>query len=190
MNIHTYKAASGETVTIRYDEFSGNPRRDWLELGHLWAWHGRYDLGDKDMPREPITPEEAMAEGLIPEGSIVLGLYLYDHGGITMSFAREGNPFSDPWDSGKVGYIWMSPEEMVSEALDEEGAYSMLEATINTYDLYLTGQVYEYTVRRPCHACGKDDEFMDGCAGFYGVDSIVSHLEAEWPPAEGESVSP
>lgn len=44
-------------------------------------------------------------------GLIVLPLHLYDHSGITMSTGG----FSCPWDSGQVGYIYVTPK-----ALEEE----------------------------------------------------------------------
>ncbi|HOO12216.1 MAG TPA: hypothetical protein PK684_04600 [Bacillota bacterium] len=42
---------------------------------------------------------------------IILPLYLYDHGGITM----RTNPFSCPWDSGQVGWIYASKQKFIDE---------------------------------------------------------------------------
>jgi len=43
---------------------------------------------------------------------VILPLYLYDHGGITMST----NPFSCPWDDGgQVGWIYASKQKFIDE---------------------------------------------------------------------------
>jgi hypothetical protein len=42
---------------------------------------------------------------------VILPLYLYDHGGITMSIG----PFSCPWDSGQVGWIYAPKQKFIEE---------------------------------------------------------------------------
>jgi len=42
---------------------------------------------------------------------IILPLFLYDHSGITMSTG----PFSCPWDSGQVGWIYASKQKFIDE---------------------------------------------------------------------------
>ena len=42
---------------------------------------------------------------------VILPLYLYDHSGITMSTG----PFSCPWDSGQVGWIYASKKTFIDE---------------------------------------------------------------------------
>ena len=42
---------------------------------------------------------------------IVLPIYMYDHSGITISV----NPFSCPWDSGQIGFIYISKEKARKE---------------------------------------------------------------------------
>lgn len=76
---------------------------------------------------------------------VMLPLFLYDHSGITMSTG----PFSCRWDSGMVGIIYMSKKD----ALDNWGGKIMsrkvrekciasLKASIEEYDMFLTGEVY------------------------------------------------
>lgn len=48
---------------------------------------------------------------IIRKKFIILPLYLYDHGGITIST----RPFSCPWDSGQVGYIYASKDKFRKE---------------------------------------------------------------------------
>src|SRR5580692_11428356 len=94
------------TIKILPDNDAVSPRT-WHNLGTMACWHTRYNLGD-------IQPKQSSEEWLAdnaPKGSVVLPLYLYDHGGITMSTG----PFLCPWDSGQVGYIVATPEAIRKE---------------------------------------------------------------------------
>lgn len=101
------------------------------------------------------------ADELIEQNCVVLPLYLYDHSGISISVER----FSCPWDSGQVGYAYVTIESARAnwgEALDWEDVPAMpfldepntktlreltksaIKAEVETYDAYLTGQAYGY----------------------------------------------
>ncbi len=76
-------------------------------------------------------------------GWLILPLYLYDHGGITMNTTG----FYCPWDSGQVGYIYLTPTEIAAEYGDTspesyERARKYLIGEVETYDQYLTGDVH------------------------------------------------
>lgn len=89
---------------------------------------------------------------LVDEYFCVLDLYLYDHSGITMST----RPFSCPWDSGKVGFIYApwdpkAPSGKHGEPhgiTDPEKLKAALVQEVETYDLYLTGQVYGFEIQK------------------------------------------
>ena len=99
--------------------------------------------------------------------AVILPLYLYDHSGITMSTA----PFSCPWDSGQVGYIYVSREKVLKEynatsltPAIRAKAEASLRSEVSTYDDYLTGSVYGYVVE------DEEGDTLDSCWGFYGLD--------------------
>jgi hypothetical protein len=120
------KAAKNEHGILRIyqDEDAPNPRKEFDNLGTMICWHRRYDLGDKHnysdicdflasitgLEDEDITEEELLAK-FKERGDILLPLYLYDHSGITISTG----PFSCPWDSGQVGWIYCSKERFLKE---------------------------------------------------------------------------
>jgi hypothetical protein len=68
---------------------------------------------DWDVAETPKTAEElqALIQTTLDEHYVILPLYLYDHGGITMSTGS----FGDPWDSGQVGFIYVSKEKARKE---------------------------------------------------------------------------
>lgn len=109
------------------------------------------------------------------ENYVMLPLYLYDHSGITMSTGS----FSCPWDSGQVGFIYITMEKAREEwgekhnpgISDEEirkKAIACLESEVKVYDDYLTGSVYGYVV------ASDDGDHIDSCWGYFGSD------EARW----------
>jgi hypothetical protein len=121
---------------------------------------------------------EARVDRVLSQHIIELPLYLYDHGGITM---RTGT-FGCPWDSGQVGFIYVRVADVKAEygwktltKARRKKIEEYLTAEVRTYDDYLTGQVYGYTVERLDNATGEWDE-VDSCWGFFGYDPVESGL--------------
>jgi hypothetical protein len=102
---------------------------------------------------------------------IILPVYLYDHSGLSMSTS----PFSCPWDSGQVGYIYIRMDTARKEYPGLDGddlrnrVINTLKAEVEEYSAYLAGEVYGWFI--------KDDvgETLDSCWGYYSY----SHAEQE-----------
>lgn len=124
-----------------------NPREYW-SLGFMACFHRRYSLGDTvtDPRGGTITVEEARrieATNTCPtagstawEPCIVLPLYLYDHSGLTMGT----EPFSCPWDSGRIGIIY-APYSRIRECY---GRKRVTAALIEKARRSINGEVEEY----------------------------------------------
>jgi len=67
----------------------------------------------------------------------ILPLYLYDHSGITISTS----PFGCNWDSGQVGWVFITNQTIKEEGIDESKVEEYLKSEVETYDQYLTGEV-------------------------------------------------
>lgn len=184
----------GHLVKVEYDPEPANPRTEYDNVAELWCWHRRYNLGDEDKvpSRDPMSADE-IRRYIKEDGDEVyemLPLFLYDHSGITMRTA----PFSCPWDSGQVGWAIVRKsaalKEQPSRFRRRQWALRMIRAEVETYDHFLTGQVYGYRV----HECTVDEdgdvdegEEIDSCWGFEGdsdyalqegknvVDAIIAH---------------
>ena len=144
---------SNYKVVIRQDTDTEGPR-EWDNEGTMLCWHSRYNLGDKQIPR-PEGVED------VPEDVVRLPLYLYDHGGLTMSTA----PFSCGWDSGQVGWIYAKLEDPEDEQ-ERARVTKNLIGEVEVYDMYLTGQVYGYRVYKQTE--DDPDEKVGSCWGYYG----------------------
>ena len=177
------------------DDTPFDPREDYTNYTTMYCAHRRYTLGDEQLHDDPDTgyvDGDAVVARIIEEGgegTVVANLYLYDHSGITISMSA----FGDPWDSGCVGVIAMTPAQLVACDVGEERAamfeqfpnllavYArakrdrMLEIMgqeVETYDQYLTGDIYGYTVT---DASGEE---VDSCWGYYGYK--YAWKEARW----------
>jgi len=178
-------------VKIIQDDNAESPRT-FDNFGVMACWHRRYNLGDVQ-PKE--DPTEWLKENA-PKGSVVLPLYLYDHSGITMSTSG----FSCPWDSGQVGVIVATPEAIRKSFLVKritkkvrERVIEWLKSEVKVYDLFLTNNVWGYTIEsvKDCSSCGHetkgDEDVDDSCWGFFGDDldstGIKEHVDPKYHEA-------
>lgn len=146
-------------LKIEYDEDPISPR-EWDHLGTMVCWHSRYRLGDEQPTGRP-------EEYKYPKDCIRLPLYLYDHSGLTMNTTG----FSCQWDSGQVGWIYVSREKARKEMGwkritkgDEASILNFLRGEVEEYDKYLTGDVWGFIVE------DESGEHLDSCWGFYGEE--------------------
>jgi len=188
MNDHAVEEIehAGLHVKIYYDEDPMDPR-EWDNLGRMFCFHPRYDLGDKhdlsihmfeDMGWDEIlawTKEEEGAEVFLP-------LHLLDHSGLSISTSD----FNDTWDSGVVGFICDTAEtrKLMGFELDRFGRdvdarahiLEVLMGEVKTYDQYLQGDIYGFVVE------DEDGDTLDSCWGFFGTEDALNEGKAmaEW----------
>lgn len=97
---------------------------------------------------------------------IILPLYLMDHSGLMMNTGG----FHCPWDSGQVGWIYVSKEAIRKEynwkvITKKRKAFieKLLNNEVKVYSDFIEGNVYGYTIYDPV-----TKEFIDSCWGFIG----------------------
>lgn len=119
---------------------------------------------------------------------MILPLYLYDHGGITI----RTSSFSCSWDSGQVGWIYVTKTRLRKELEVEQitkdiirQAEKILRAEVETYDQYLTGKVYGFTVYEAEDGCFAE---LESCGGFYGSNPKKNGMLEEAPNEFWESL--
>jgi len=168
------------TAIITVDEWAEDPRSFEQSASVMYCEHKRYQLGDKnDLDFSECSSWEDHEKVVLAEqgaDAIILPLYLYDHSGITMST----EPFSCNWDSGRVGTIAISLDTVRKEygCTDitptlKETILDALRSEVDTYDMYLTNDVYTVTIVET----DNEDEVIDSCGGFYGIDYARTNAE-------------
>lgn len=176
---------AGYEIRIDVDDWSDDPR-SWDSDFTMVCGHHNYRLGDEQWsPR--YAREYAMYEyfhamsGLYPDAYdldehqlerisewveknvLWLPLYIYEHGGITM----KTSSFSCPWDSGMVGFIYITREnarlaygwQRITKEREEE-IYTWMRSDVKVYDQYLRGEVYHVSIE-------YDGEHLESCGGIY-----------------------
>lgn len=171
MDVIHKEVYKGYTIKIHTDEDAMNPREDCDELGTMVAFHKRYTLGDKhDLKADDYAGWDEMEEHIRKNlgAIIVLPLGLYDHSGITM-YVGSGPGVGDSagWDSGQVGFYYLTKAKFTKEygkvtKRNLATAERVMRSEIETYDHYLRGDVYGYTITDP------NGEDGDSCWGFIG----------------------
>jgi hypothetical protein len=129
-----------------------NPREHYDNLGSMVLYHRRYNIGDKweYLPGhyKPSSQEFSGWDEMLKYFEEVHDLaacfpvYMYDHGGVALSVDK----FHCPWDSGQVGFIFVSKSKLRKEYNVKrltksivEKAKSVLIAEVAEYDRYLQG---------------------------------------------------
>jgi hypothetical protein len=159
--------------------------REWSNLGTMICFHTRYDLGDKHgYDHKDYSGWKEMEKAIVKENNVgvILPLYLYDHSGITISTT----PFSCGWDSGKIGFIYVSKEDVLKEYGGKivtkklkERVTEYLKGEVETYDQYLRGDIYGYKISKvtTCDQGNEHKEEIDSVWGFYGEDECMKEAE-------------
>ena len=153
-----------------------------------------YDAPQYKTQHEAWQAARAKARGrILDKHYIMLPLRLYDHSGISMYVGSQPSPF-DPggWDSGQVGWIYVTRDKAIEEWAGKgkrltrrarELAVKCLEGEVETYNQYLTGDVYGYVIEDE-----TGEEVEDGsCWGFFGeeyckqaaIEEADAHLKWE-----------
>jgi len=160
----------GFTLKIEQDDFLESSR-EWDNLGKMICFHKHYNLGDNHkIKHSDFNSWDELYSYLESEyqAEIILPLYLYDHSEITMNTIG----FSCPWDSGQVGFIYMTKHNRIENKLSIEQAKECLKAEVETYDKYLRGEVYFFQI------VDENNLIVDSCGGFYGEQFAINEGES------------
>jgi len=163
----------GITLTVDVDEFYfPNPREEGEHLGTMICFHRRYALGDEHEFHNPSEFNE-WCKKHDKEIYCKLPLYLLDHSGLAMSVFD----YNDPWDSGQVGYIYCTHDDIKRIGLDEKKRQTITQSLIDEvkeYSEYLSGYppYYYFAISN------EDDEMVDSCTGFRGenIKDVIKEM--------------
>jgi hypothetical protein len=144
--------------TVLHDDDPLDPTVEYDSLGTMICNHSRYNLGHvQGNPADHLQ-----------KGDIVLPLYLMDHSGLSIST----KPFSCAWDSGRLGVIYVTQEDLKKEGMSKEQALLCMEGEVETYNNYLTSNCFGYVIE---NAYG---EILESCWGFLGEEYCESEMNS------------
>jgi hypothetical protein len=155
--------ANGFTLHIESDEWLPDSPRDTQDnLGKMYCWHRRYNIGDKN----PYKRSRDFWDDTDLQSEIFTSVkvYLLDH-----SVLRLGaGPFAcdpDGWDSDVLGIVYATKKNVQARYgnLSDETKAAVeeaLRAEIAEYDDYMNTEYYRFWIE------GLDGECVDSCGGF------------------------
>ena len=160
-----------------FDDLNPCSPRGFDNLGTMVCFHRRYNLGDEtELKSSDFSSWEELESYLYKEENalIAIPIFMYDHSGLWINTTG----FSCPWDSGQVGYIYVSKEKVrreysckrISKKL-KNMIREMLCSEVDLYNDYLSGNVYGFTLTNKENA-----EEIDSSCGFYGTDYIENGI--------------
>lgn len=171
-------------------------RIDYWKNGRGWQtlyepYDGSAGSWNRLLEQSAAKQRDVVAQ-VLHHNTVMLDLYLYDHSGITMNTGG----FSCPWDSGQVGFIYVTRQKIKEEygwrvltkarrAKIEE----YLRNEVATYAQCLEGDVWGYEIveREECKQCGGRGErkgphglinICRSCNGTGEVDGLT--LDSCW----------
>jgi len=170
------------TAKILYDGDAMNPRTEMSNVGTIICKSNKYGLGDENQTADmddcnSWDEVEKLIRKEYGRDAIMLPVYIYDHSGITINTTG----FSCGWDSGRIATIVVSREKARKEygmkritKSNLEKVLNYLKGEIETYDQYLTGEVYGYSITEQMVTDeGEEyDEDRESCWGYYGMECI------------------
>ena len=163
-------------IEVVREDYPDSPR-EWDNLGTMVCFHRRYNLGDKHgFNKDDFSSWDEVKQAIVENGGkYIAPLYLYDHGGISISIGSFiGKAPHAEWDSGQVGLIYTTEEAIAEFGIEADKVESRLESEVDTYDKYLMGEVYGYKImeRNTCGTCNHIEvEEVDTCYGYYSEES-------------------
>lgn len=107
-------------------------------------------------------------------------VYGLSHSGLSISLGS----FSDPWDSGMIGYYAIDKhcaEEWFGKDYKQAQLEAQAEAEVKEWDSVLRGDVYYVVIEKKsdCGAKGHPDwELAESCGGFIGYKYAVAEAES------------
>ena len=194
--IHEEEYKGLNIYIIPDDDPQANDPMDWDMLGKQVYWHRRYTLGhchketskystmewlereiNEDVydlwvenysKKNPRMEYQDYLMEIFLKKNLVIPVSCYEHGGITISASGRRAGW-DSFDSGQLGFVYVSHEDIKKEYNVKrltknvlERAEKTLRSEVETYDDYLTGNVYGYIIE------DENDEQLDSCWGFLG----------------------
>jgi len=157
-------------LRVEFDEISAehdSPRK-WDNLGTFITWDRGYNSPDENEFDSPKDFLEWWHE--FSFDGVMLPVFKFEHSGVKYST----RPFSNPWDSGQVGFIYALGETLEFNGFDptdKERVAEVLRSEVDTYSQWANGEVYYFNLDKAneCDHCHNVEwENVDNCNGFIG----------------------
>ena len=143
--------------------------REWGPPSKMVCFHDNYRIGDPhDYKQEQYSSWNGLKKAILRDNpnAVILPVYMYDHSGLAFSTA----PFSCPWDSGRVGFIFLSLDEIrkmhnikrVSKKMRKKIEEALAQEVLD-YSNSLSQSYYFFQIEDEpsCHGFDSEEEALE-----------------------------
>jgi len=166
---------------------------DSAESPDAWGDESRFVVFEHrqfQVEREGFEPREIFENNMKVKGYFVFQCFAYIHSGVALSVANHNFPDAR-WDVSSTGY-WLVKRE--KGTWTRKAALKAAEGLCETWNQYLSGDVYGYKVYRitTCDKGHEHEEELDSCWGYFGLDYCISEAMSivEYQQKEDNKVLP
>lgn len=177
-----------------------HPRSDVEPVTTIAAWHRKFNFSDHPAPKNPedflLTLWDPIFPGILreldenaqsvqdlspvlqeklfnsPYPGFLRKLYMHEHGNIRLTTT----PFNDRFDSGWLGWIYITPKNMVIYNLNQEQALAAAEAELQKLEDYTNGEVYAVALQRPYEPDLLVGAIYSNGKGYPSEEELDEHL--------------
>ena len=158
-------------------------RREGCWVGSDYNWSDYKGVRDRYTDPNDESYIRSLKE-LRRKGGVLLPVYCYQHGNVTFKCST----FSDPWDSGQVGYAYMTTKQIAELGWPKgkrgrkAAAEEYIRHCVGEMAAWANGDIYGFSIY------DKDGEFIDGSGEFYDshygkstwLEDMKSHAPGEF----------
>lgn len=116
-----------------------------------------------------------------------LPISMYEHSGISLWLGSKWGHPDAQWDCSSIGFAFVekktAEKEMPQRKLTDEQkngwkqwAYAMMEGEMETYNKYVSGEVYGYMIEDE-EGDEASNSHLCGCWGFYDKDNLLEYAK-------------
>lgn len=161
------KTTTKNCLEITRDDYAESPK-EWGDDGlFLTGYHRDFWVESKLFSKEECVELHGKKSN---KDYWLFGLEAYIHSGVALAIAHEGNFVDRRWDVSQLGLIFVKKTEAKTRAK----AKKLAEGLIKTWNIYLSGDVWSFTLH------DENGELVDSCGGIYGLEYIKDSLPEEY----------
>jgi len=166
-----FRIHTEEEITLFYDDFMS------YKNFTLAGYSRNYNLNETDISKPDSLKE--LKEIIEEKYNVleILPLYMYEHSGVALSTSD----FNDKWDSGCIGYVFMTHEQASETGITtKEKANEDIKNGIELWNRYNSEYMYsiEFFKIKKCECCGHTEEIdRDWLNGFWIEDLETNIIE-------------
>lgn len=159
----------GIEIEIIPDENCESPN-EWGDDGvflvgyHRRFWVERKDIISKDIAIDILRGEKNWGTEQVTKKYWCFGLEAYIHSGVVLALSNCGDFCDRQWDVSQLGLVLVSKKESRLSKRAREYA----EGLIETWNQYLSGDVYGYNI----------EQLNESCWGYYGEDVCLQEAKS------------